>query len=227
MLRAVVFDFDGTLADTETVEFECWSRAFERHGARLEREEWMQCVGAGPEGWDPLDALCRRAPKPVDGAQVLEAVHCHRSELLASLAPRPGVVGLLDSCAEAGVALGVASSSPYGWVHGLLRQTGLADRFAAVATRDDVLRAKPAPELFELALRRLGAHPGEAVAVEDSPNGVTAALAAGLAAVVVPNAVTSGSSFPLPHVRFESFEGLSALALAEAAGARARWPARP
>ena len=84
----------------------------------------------------------------------------------------------------------MASSSTGEWVAGHLGRLGLLDHFDAICTREDVAKVKPDPELYRLAVARLGAEPGEAMALEDSPNGITSAKAAGLFCVAVPNALT-------------------------------------
>lgn len=220
MLRAVVFDFDGTIADTEAIEYESWRAEFERHGAALDLSEWMQCVGAGHGAWDPLEALVAATGGQAEPHRALQRVHESVHSRLGSLAPRPGVLELIEEIASLDVPLAVASSSSSAWVHGLLDQLGLRRWFQAVATRDEVERAKPSPDLFDLALHRLRADPAGAVAIEDSPNGARAAHAAGLAVVVVPNPVTTESEFPVPHARYESFERLTALELARYVAAR-------
>lgn len=212
-LSAVVFDFDGTIADTEAIEYECWRAEFVRHGAQLRLDEWMQCVGAGPGAWDPLDALMAATGGAAEPGPSLQRVRGAVQKQIRRLLPRPGVPELIEEIAAQGVPLAVASSSSSAWVHGLLGQLGLGGWFQAVATRDEVGRAKPAPDLFDLALRRLGSDPRRSVAIEDSPNGAKAAHAAGLAVVVVPNLVTASSEFPVPHVRYETFEGLTAAEL--------------
>jgi HAD superfamily hydrolase (TIGR01509 family) len=108
-------------------------------------------------------------------------------------AVRPGVVELLDEAEVAGVALGVASSSSFNWVGGHLERLGLLDRFSAVCTSDDVgiERTKPNPDVYLAACAALDADPARSVALEDSPNGITAARAAGMAVVGVAAGLTA------------------------------------
>jgi len=102
----------------------------------------------------------------------------------------PGVEALLTDARDRGLARAVASSSSCGWVDGWLRRHGIRDLLDVVVARDDVTRVKPDPELFLLAARRLEVEPGRCVVFEDSPNGMRAALAAGMRCVAVPNALT-------------------------------------
>ena len=136
----------------------------------------------------------------------------------------PGVTDLLDEALSHGVPCAVASSSESSWVCGYLDRFEIADRFAAVVTRDMVPRPKPAPDLYVEACRRLGAKTDECVALEDSVNGVTAARAAGLYCVAVPNPVTTRFALDRAHyiapslseVRLETIDNLLASELSKA-----------
>lgn len=203
VLRAVIFDFDGLIADTEWPEYRSVAEQFERHGLAFPPEDWVGVIGSS---WDVdwLGDLERRLGRPVDR----DAVVLHRRALLqaflADLSVLPGVVALLEAARAAGVGTAVASSSPRSWVEPHLERFGLSDHFDAVRTRDDVELAKPAPDLFLAACRALGVDPGEAVALEDSAHGATAARAAGVRCVVVPNRLTVLSDLSHADLRCES-----------------------
>ena len=115
-----------------------------------------------------------------------------RRDTTLTLPPRDGATELIAQAKDAGLALAVASSSSFGWVSGHLDRLGLLPAFDAVCTRDHVAETKPHPALYLLALERLGVAPCDAFAVEDSPNGVAAAKAAGLRCVAAPNPLTAG-----------------------------------
>jgi HAD superfamily hydrolase (TIGR01509 family) len=110
----------------------------------------------------------------------------------------PGVEALLGDARALGLARAVASSSSCGWVEGWLDRHGIREMLDVVVARDDVTNVKPDPELFLLAARRLGVAPAGCLVFEDSPNGMRAALAAGMRCVAVPNALTR--SLPRPEV---------------------------
>jgi len=107
----------------------------------------------------------------------------------------PGVLELLDLAHSNGTPLAVASSSTRDWVEPHLERLGLRERFAAVLTRDDVERAKPAPDLFTAAARALDVSAARTIVFEDSFNGCTAAKAAGMICVVAPNRITTIQDF--------------------------------
>lgn len=192
-LRAVVFDFDGTIFDTETREFAHWQQLYRTHGRELSLTDWQRGIGT----WDAFDPWLG-LPEHVqaDRENVRSALHGRIVADLAEQDLRPGVREVLEGVRGAGLRLALATSSDWAWVGRWLEQHALAHLFDAVATRDDVRRVKPDPELYLLAAERLGLHASECLAVEDSLNGATAAVAAGMPVVVVPNEVTRTQPFP-------------------------------
>jgi putative hydrolase of the HAD superfamily len=127
---------------------------------------------------------------PIDRALLDQRNVARHHAAIATLEALPGVVQLLDSADEHGLPCAVASSSGSAWVERFLGQIGIRGRFVALATRETVPNAKPAPDLFLEACRRLSVEPARSVALEDSVNGIKAAKAAGMACVAVPNPVT-------------------------------------
>ncbi len=205
-LRAVVFDFDGTILDTETPEWEGYSGLYRRHGLELPLSLWQERIGThgGPDPWEPFL-----------GHPELEAMRReHRAgfvDRLTAMEPREGVVALLEEARSVGVLLAVASSSDRAWVAGHLGRLGLLGHFPVLATKEDVARVKPDPALYRVALERLGVGAGEAVAVEDSRNGALAALAAGMRCVVTPNGATETMAFPAGALVVERVPELAGL----------------
>ena len=193
-IEALVFDFDGLILDTELPEFVSLRAAFAAHGAELPVEEWQAGIGTTDKRHWTL-WLEEILGHDIDREAARVARLDHHHALIAVQAVRPGVVALLDEAAAASVPVGVASSSPRDWVAGHLERRGLLERFAVVVTSDDVERTKPAPDLYRAALVALDADPEGSIALEDSAHGCTAAVAAGLYCVVVPNAVTEGQDF--------------------------------
>lgn len=203
-IRAVVFDFDGLVLDTEVPVYASWCAAFEAHGASPPTiEEWSATIGTA----DALDVhawLVERADRPVDEAAMDEIRRGRRDALLAQEETRPGVIGWLDEANEAGLGLAIASSSPAEWVAEHLGRLGLVERFAYVVTAGGTVRAKPAPDTYLEACARLGVVPAHALAVEDSPHGIAAAKAAGLRCVTVPNALTETLDLSAADLRLAS-----------------------
>jgi len=209
---AFVFDFDGTILDTEWPEYVIVAAEYQRHGLTLDLSEWQETIGtAGHPHW--TDVLQSHVGPIDDIDEVRARSRARHRSMLAALDVQPGVHGLLDLAEDRGLALAVASSSPRSWVEEHLSHRGLIGRFATVVTRDDVAAPKPAPDLFALACRRLGIAPAHAVAFEDSRHGCAAATQAGLRCVVVPNRVTAGQDFSRADLVVGSLADLDAIQL--------------
>lgn len=189
VVRALVFDFDGLIADTEAPEFEAWRETWAEFGHDLTPEDWCRCIGT-VGGFDPLAELARRVGDGFDGEAVQARRRARHRPLVAALEPLPGVVDHLADAKARGLATAVASSSDLAWVSPLLDRFGLVDQFAHLSVFDGTCPAKPAPDLYLRACAALRVEPAEAIAYEDSPNGVAAAKAAGLRCVAVPHDLT-------------------------------------
>ena|SRR5579871_2696873 len=184
---AVVFDNDGLLLDTE----EAWTRGerelFERRGVEFTAEHKRELLGTSARAAAAalevmLDAPGRGALLIAElGMLVLEEMRHHAP-------PRPGAVELLGRLADAGIPAGLASNSPRVLVDRALATSGIApSTFAAILTADVVAVAKPAPDIYLAACAALGSEPARTMALEDSPTGVAAAVAAGCFTVGVPS----------------------------------------
>jgi HAD superfamily hydrolase (TIGR01509 family) len=202
-VRALVFDFDGLILDTETCEFASVSEEFEAHGVELPLDEWLDVIGrADHRHWfDWLEEVCGRE---LDRDAIIERRRVRHHAMISEQSIRPGVVEILEEARRARVAVTVASSSPRDWVEGHLRRIGLWEHFHAVRCRDDVARAKPWPDLFLAALEAVGIPPNQAIAFEDSHHGSQAAKAAGIYTVVVPNDLTRQQTFDHVDVLLDS-----------------------
>lgn len=194
--KAVVFDFDGTIIDTETPDYRAWAEVFAEYGVELPMALWTRGVGTSPDAFDVLAYLERCLGRAVDRAAILERRRRRDLELTLAERVRPGVLELLREARRCGVRVGLASSSRRSRVEQHLTRLGIRAEFAVLCTADDVERVKPDPSLYRLACARLQVDAGEALAVEDSPNGALAAVGAGMRCVVVPNPVTRGLTFP-------------------------------
>jgi len=195
---ALIFDFDGLILDTETPEVVVWEKIYGEHGLEFPLDRWGQIIGGdGASDFDAASHLAGLRPGDVEPG-VLRQRHRALSDALTLTQPMlDGVTGLLDQAERLGLKLAIASSSAHHWVDTHLKRLQLFDRFEAIVCSDDVPpgRTKPHPDLFLRALERLQVKPEAAVALEDSPNGVRAARAAGILTVAVPNPVTAKLAF--------------------------------
>lgn len=195
---ALLFDFDGLILDTETCTYETVAAIFAEHGAVLDLAWWHTILGtADRPHW--VEVLADQVGRPLDHEVLVAQREERRLAILHELPVCAGVVDLLDAAEARGVPAAVVSSSASDWVDGHLTRLGLRPRFAEVVTRDHVggdhRRTKPAPDLFLTAASALGVEPAACVVLEDSPNGVAAGRAAGMAVVAVPGPMTEGLDF--------------------------------
>ena len=204
LIQALIFDFDGLIIDSETADYLSWRDTYADFGVDLPRTAWNVGIG-GVDLFNPYLFLEEQLGRPID-REAVKAVRRQRDdEIMAQLPVMEGVVAYLDAAESLGLRLAIASSSPHRWVDPLLARLGLTGRFEAVLCRDDVGDvAKPDPAVYQAALAALAIGSDTAVALEDSPNGATAALAAGLTTVVVPGPMTRGLPFPPAHYQLTS-----------------------
>jgi HAD superfamily hydrolase (TIGR01509 family) len=190
VIRALVFDFDGLILDTEEPIYRSWLEVYEAHGESLPFERWVQIVGSTTAEFHPQHHLEERLGRPLT-QEVIDRRIGRRTELILAQRLLPGIIQHIDAAKWLGLKLGVASSSTRDWVSGHLDRLGILGRFDCVRCRDDVTNAKPAPDLYIAVLDCLGVSASEALAIEDSPNGVIAAKRAGMRCVAIPNSITS------------------------------------
>jgi HAD superfamily hydrolase (TIGR01509 family) len=218
--RALILDFDGLIVDTETPIFEAWHEVYRRHGHGLGLDLWQHALGTHG-AFDPLAHLASLCGGRLDREAVQAEVRARTARGCDDLGLLPGVEQLLRDARALGLGRAVASSSSSGWVEGWLQRHGIRGLFDVIAARDHVSRVKPDPELFLLAASRLGVETRACVVFEDSPNGMRAALAAGMRCVAVPNALTSPLERPEVDLVLSSLAELPLAAILEMLGARA------
>ena len=217
--RALVFDLDGTIVDTEVPSFEAWRRIWADRGQTLDLADWVLCVGRSWDLFDPLAALDDLLGGGLDREAVRAEKRALEHELVRTTVVRPGVVEWLDEAAAGGAAIGLASSSPRVWVDGHLERLGLRERFATVQTVTEVGVTKPDPASYLAACAALEVNPADALAIEDSVNGIDAAMAAGMRVVACPNPITAALDLSAADLVVDSLADLT-LAAATARMAR-------
>lgn len=217
MLQALIFDFDGLIIETEGTEFQAWREMCQRYGVELSLETWLPSVGRGATTriFEPYDYLVEQSGCELDREAVCAACLQRNLELIDAQPVLPGVKELLQEAKKRGIKLAVASSSPRAWVEGHLTRLGLISYFEALACGEEVEHTKPYPDLYLLALNKVGVRADQAVAFEDSLNGMTAAQRAGIFCVLVPSELTQYQTFKQVDWRVSSLADVSLEALGQ------------
>jgi HAD superfamily hydrolase (TIGR01509 family) len=217
-VQALIFDFDGTILDTESAEFQGIQEFYQQHGVSFSLELWLPVIGTNDIKFDAYAHLETLTGTKLDAVASRKQVKARVMEIIHQKEPLPGVVDYLLEAKELGLKLAVASSSERPWVEGHLGRLGLLQHFDAIRTREWVERTKPDPALFLRAAEALGIPPNQAIAIEDSLNGVKAAKTAGMFTLAVPNGITRHLDLSGADVVVESLSRLPLGELLERAG---------
>lgn len=195
--RAVIFDFDGVLVDSEPLHAEAIRRVAAENGWVLTPEQFRRMIGRGDE--HAFELLARESGRPLGAPGIARLCGAKHAECLALIAQRcfavqPGVHVLLESLRADGRLLGICSGSREGVVRGMLREASppLNPYFPVVVTHERVRAPKPDPEGYLRAAGELGVDPGRCVVIEDSPTGIQAGLAAGMTVIAVGHSFEPG-----------------------------------
>jgi HAD superfamily hydrolase (TIGR01509 family) len=225
-MRAIIFDVDGTLAETEELHRRSFNEAFAdmgvdrlwpdaRAGWHWSREDYGRLLET-TGGKERISAYLREdlSVDPTDLQPVVAEIHAAKTRCFARLlaqgdiAPRPGVERIVSMAKAAGVRLAIATTTNRGNVDALCRalfKQAPDDLFHAIAAGDDVARKKPAPDVYHLTLARLDLPARACVALEDSRNGMLAARGAGLRCVVSPSLYMREDRFDEADLRVDEF----------------------
>ena len=218
-LSALIFDVDGTLAETEEMHRHAFNAAFKAadldwHWTSALYRELLTTAG----GKERIRAFIRdHAGSPAPGSERIDLLHADKTrrygEMIArgNIALRAGIADLITQAQATGLRLAVATTTSRSNVDALvfatLRQHA-AHVFDVIAAGDEVARKKPAPDVYNLALERLGLPPDRTLALEDSRNGLLSAHGAGIACIVSPGPYTVGQDFTLACAVVDTFANL-------------------
>lgn len=206
-MKAAIFDFDGTIVDTETLWVDVYSDLIkDKFQHEVPLEIFQQCVGTKDT------ALYNYLNKNVDSTISRELLSPLAEKLVGDkmvyLQPREGIIDLITRCKNANLRLAIASGSRGKWIHQFLENANLAHHFEVIRCADDVENVKPHPELYLTTLAALQLNATECFAIEDSINGSQSAISADLKCFVIPNEVTLNANFPNEVILLENFDAL-------------------
>lgn len=193
MIKALIFDFDGLILDTETPEVFVWQNIYKENGFDLPVEEWEKTVGGyGISDFNPARHLSHLSGGRLDPVALQSRYRLEADAIIHANPILPGVMDLIHAALANGLKVAIGSSSPHSWVDNHTQRLDIYHHFDHIVCQDDVApgRTKPHPDIYLKALEKLDVENTEAVVFEDSPNGVLASKRAGVFVVAVPNPLT-------------------------------------
>ncbi|MFZ1042299.1 MAG: HAD family phosphatase [Anaerolineales bacterium] len=212
MITALIFDFDGLILDTETAEIRTWQNIYDEYDYPFPHDEFIQTVGGyGTSTFDAAIYLQDLTHGSLNADSLRLRHHNESGDEILRSPILPGVTDIIAEAKRRQMKLAVASSSPHSLVDAHLIRLGLFPQFDKIICSDDVApgRTKPKPDLFLKALEQLNVRADEAIIFEDSPHGVDAANAAGIAVVLVPNPTTALLPFKGKYLKLKSLADFS------------------
>lgn len=194
MIKALIFDFDGLILDTETPEVLVWQSIYHEYGFELPIDEWEKTIGGyGLSNFDAAEHLSLLSQGQLDPVLMRTRYRKESDLLIQASSIMPGVIKMIEQAREQGLQSAIGSSSPHSWVDTHAKRLGIFQYFKHIICQEDVPpgRTKPNPDIYLKALEQLKVRNTEAVVFEDSLNGVEAARRAGIFVAAVPNPLTA------------------------------------
>ncbi|GGW80209.1 HAD family hydrolase [Alteromonas halophila] len=205
--RAILFDHDGTLIDSERTHFELWQAIAREQGVTIDHDFYCRVMAGIPVKQNAQDLVSHFSLSV--GADVLaEKKYAAMRDFLATQAfpLMPGAKAVIQASVEAGYTLAIVTGGSGLSVRRTIEKHGLDGLFSTVVAAEDVVRSKPAPDCYNLALKQLKFSSEQAIAVEDTVHGMQAALAAKLRCVAIPGDYSDGQDFSAATVTYASLQ---------------------
>ncbi|MUV37208.1 uncharacterized protein JNUCC1_01014 [Lentibacillus sp. JNUCC-1] len=208
MIKALIFDFDGLILDTETAWYESYKETLEElYGYNLQIEDFVKCVGSNGEVfWDFLQT---ELGDSYDYHMIKDKAGKLHTLKIKNYKERDGVKDFLEDAFKKNLKIALATSSSKRWATTHLTNLKLISYFDILITKDDVKDVKPSPDLFNKAIKELNIRPSEAIVFEDSLNGLIAAQKADLKTIIVPNPITKSLPFKDYHLKLNSMKDMT------------------
>lgn len=209
MNKAIIFDFDGVLVDSELVNIEAGSKTFKDRGMPLTNEERLYIIGRSSADYVPHFLTARSIIDPDIHHSIIEELRINYYAMWEdTVTLTPGVGKTLSSLKARGKKLAISTTNLRSTIDRFFRVFGFADAFDVVVTGEDVRRRKPDPEVYTLTIQKLGIAPSEGIVVEDTAVGIAAGKAAGLRCIAFPNVYTKNNDFSAAGGIINSLEDL-------------------
>lgn len=206
MIKGIIFDFDGVILNTETIEFRVFEDIFNEYGVKLPLEMWEKRIGGNKNNFDPYDYLIEYTQLKIDKIDLKKNKKIRYEKRIGNENLLPGVYSYLEAAKKMNIQIGLASSSPRKRIVDLLKRFEILHYFTHLATAEDVDHVKPNPDLYLNVLEKMNLEPSHVIAIEDSPTGLMAAKRAGIYCVIVPNDVTKRLTFQQYDLRVNSLD---------------------
>jgi len=211
-IQGLIFDFDGLILDTETPDLTAWMSIYSKYGGKFDFKSYISFIGKEYQLHLPVEQLILQKPT-LNKYKIFKEWQQIEKELIEKQPISLGVLDYLKTAKELGLKVGIASSSDRAWVSGHLMRLNIQNFFDTIHTVEDTGIPKPDPALYSLTLKTLGLWPKQVIAFEDSPNGISAAKAAGIYCVAVPNPVTNSLGIDHADLIINSLDQLSLIDL--------------
>jgi HAD superfamily hydrolase (TIGR01509 family) len=208
-IKAIVFDLDGLMIDTEPLARRAWDRVLQDHGEELDDETFTNMIGLRLE---ESSVVVQKAFRLETGpSELARREELYMAQIMSEGIPSmPGLLRLLGEIDRRAIPWAVATSSRKAYATKVLDQLDLLNQCRAIAAGDEVARGKPAPDVYLLAAKRLNIDPAQCLALEDSVPGIRACSAAGMRTIAVPNGDTSQFDFEDADFVFDSLAEVAA-----------------
>jgi len=207
LIKAVIFDFDGLILDTEYALYDAFCQLLQVGTDQLPIQEYATYIGS--DGKELYNYILSKSNGELSLEEVIEKSDILHRENLKKPVAREGVEDYLVAAKQKGLKIALATSSNREWASHFLTKLGFINYFDILSTKDDVENVKPDPAVYQNAIKQLGVLPEEVIAFEDSGNGTKAAVAAGANCVIVPNAITENLPFTGHKLRLSSMTEMS------------------
>ncbi|MBI4778612.1 HAD family phosphatase [Candidatus Desantisbacteria bacterium] len=206
MIKAIIFDMDGLMVDTESLYSIALQKIAQKRGKDFTLE--LKRAMIGRQGRVSMNIFREHLGLTESAEELLIEREDVYGELLneAELVPMPGLLELLLLTCTMAIPMAIASSSSECWIRIVIDKLGIADRFKAIVSGNNVENGKPCPDVYLLAAKKLGILPQYCLALEDTPTGMEAAKRAGMICVAVPNQYSEGLDFSMADMVINSLK---------------------